>query len=267
VLDWVESLRGSVRDDLWTGGREPAGGRSWTGRDSVASKLVLFDIETTNLNANFGICLCVAWKVLGERAVHSVSIDQSPTFDKDTTNDKYVVTTAAKALSAADIVCGWYSSKFDWPFLQTRLLAHKQKVMPPVSHLDAWRIAKYQMRMNSNRLATVSEFLGVEEKTKLSGPLWIKAAAGNRQAIRYVVKHCRQDVVVLEEVYERIRPLCRTHPNMSAVKPVEGGCPICGVEGKLQESGYHIGPVRRYQRYRCRACRGWVRGDIVKKKV
>jgi uncharacterized protein YprB with RNaseH-like and TPR domain len=223
-------------------------------------KVLLFDLETTNLAANFGVILCGAWKELSERKIHHVSVLDSPTFDKDPTNDRLVVKTMAEALSEADVIVGWYSQKFDFPFLQTRLLAHGMPPMPPIPHVDGWRIARYKMRLNSNRLASASAFLGVEEKTPLSGPIWIKAAAGNRRSIKYVIEHCRQDIVVLEQVYRRIRPLSVAHPNTNVINDLADGCPVCGAVGRLQKRGWSIARVSRHQRYCCRECGAWSRG-------
>lgn len=152
--------------------------------------MTFYDIESTNLNANYGYILCIGWKHLGDKKVHCASIDQSPGFKKDPTNDAWVVKTFAEEISKSDIICGWYSSKFDWPFIQSRLLAHELSTMPSIPHVDLWRTAKYQLKLNSNRLASVSEFLNLEEKTPIRSREWIRAMAGHRPAIKYVVDHC-----------------------------------------------------------------------------
>jgi uncharacterized protein YprB with RNaseH-like and TPR domain len=227
-------------------------------------KVRLFDIETTNLDADFGIMLCAAWKDVGDRRMRHVSITDGPRFAKDPTDDRYVVKATAEALSEADAWVTWYGQRFDVPFIQTRLIGHKLKPMPPIPHIDGWRIARYKMKLHSNRLASASAFLGVEEKTPLSGPIWIKARAGNKSAIDYVLRHCRQDVKVLEQVYERIRPLCTQHPNLNVVHDVADGCPVCGTVGRLQRRGMSIARVGKTQRYQCAACGAWSRGKSVR---
>ena len=221
--------------------------------------LTFFDIETTNLNANYGYVLCVAWKHLGERSIHYVSIDQSKSFAKDPTNDADVVFRASKELAKSDIVCGWYSSRFDWPFLQSRLLTHGLPTMPPIPHVDLWRTAKYQMRLNSNRLASVAEFLGLEEKTPIRSREWIRAMAGKRQSLKYVIDHCKQDIVVLEQAYRKMRPLMKGHPNVNLVDPKESACPVCGSDA-IQRRAFMIASVTRTQRYHCQSCGAWSRG-------
>jgi uncharacterized protein YprB with RNaseH-like and TPR domain len=224
------------------------------------AKVLMFDIETTDLAADFGFAICAAWKEVGKKKVHHVQINQNPRYVATRPNDRWVIEETARALSEADVVCGWYSSKFDWPFLQSQMVYHQLPPMPPVPHVDLWRTARYKMKLTSNRLANVSEFLGIEEKTPLKKLTWRYAGCGDPPSIRYVVKHCRQDVVVLEEAYLRMRPLITTHPNLNVIEDVAEGCPICGSIGKMQSRGYQIARVGRSQRFQCQECGGWSKG-------
>lgn len=225
----------------------------------MSAKLTFFDIESTNLNANYGYILCVAWKHLGDEKVHCLSIDQFPGFREDPTNDAALVGAVANQLAQSDIVCGWYSSRFDWPFIQSRLLTHDLPTMPPIAHIDLWRTAKYQMKLNSNRLASVSEFLGLEEKTPIRSREWIRAMAGHRKAIEYVVAHCKQDIVVLEQAYLKMRPLMTNHPNVNVVSEKLCNCPVCGSK-RIHKRGYMIAGVSKRQRFHCQKCGAWSRG-------
>lgn len=223
------------------------------------AKIVVWDIECTNLSSNYGYILCISWKVLGEKKVHTVKITDSPVFHKDPTNDKYVVEQAAKELSKADIWVYHYGSKFDRPYVNSRLLYHNLDPMPNVPDIDTWRISRYKLKLNSNRLQTITSFFGFEDKTPLSGPIWVKAMAGHRPSINYVVKHCEQDVRVLEQVYAKIRCLSPKHPNVNIVDAAKKSCPICGSK-RVQKRGFSIASVSRTQRYFCKSCKGWSRG-------
>lgn len=149
-----------------------------------------------------------------------------------------------------------YGTRFDVPMLNTRLLNHGLKPMPPMPHVDTWRVAKYRLKLHSNRLASVSAIFGLEDKTRLNGPIWVNAAAGHRPSINYVVNHCVQDVYVLEQAYNKIRCLAQNHPNLNLVEPKERGCPRCGAPS-LQARGYNIAITRKSQRFQCTACGGW----------
>lgn len=225
-----------------------------------------WDLESSNLNANFGYILCFGYKRFGQPKPKVVSITDFPLFKRDCTNDREVVKAAAEELSKADMWTTWYGKGFDVPLLNSRLIYHGMKPLPPVPHVDGWYIARYKMKLNSNRLATVSAFLELPEKTPLSGPIWIRAAAGHKPSIKYVVEHCAQDTVVLEEVYKRIRPLASSHPNMALLVRDPDACPVCAAHGKMQKRGFSVTPATMSQRYQCQSCGAWSRGPLPKEE-
>lgn len=222
-------------------------------------KIIMWDLETTNLNANYGYILCGGWKELGVGKAKCKNITQFPQFKKKRTNDRDLVIHLRDVLSEADMWVTWYGSRFDVPYLNSRLLYHGEDPLPPIPHIDGWRVARWKMKLNSNRLQSVTQFLGLEEKTPILPQMWIDAMAGDRRAIRYVVEHCLQDVVVLEQVYERIKPLITDHPNVNMVTGTPRACPVCG-SISIQKRGWNVAKVRRSQRYHCQACGAWSRG-------
>lgn len=229
-------------------------------------KIVLFDIEATGLVANFGRMLSFAWKSLGDKNVKSQTLATfAARFRKDPTDDSELVRTAVKVLTDADMVVSWYGKRFDVPFIQTRALFHNTRgasvrnpirFIPPVAHIDGWETARPKLRLNSNRLESVAEFLGVNSKTRLDPPLWQAAAAGNRGALRYVREHNIEDVVTLEKVYEYIKPLVSGHPNVNIITGGRVNCPVCG-GARLEKRGYRPARVRRTPRLRCLECGAW----------
>lgn len=223
-----------------------------------ATKIIAWDLETTNLNANFGYLLCGGWKVLGEKKAHVIDITQTKNFKKDCTNDKELCKRLYDVLSEADMWITWFGCYFDVPYLNSRLLRHDLPPLPPVPHLDGWKVARYKLKLNSNRLQSVTSFLGLDDKTPLDGPTWVRAMAGHRKSIRYVVEHCRQDCEVLEQVYQKLKPLAQGHPNLNLLQKTTIACPRCGAN-KLQCRGTQVTTTQVYQRFHCTACGGWSR--------
>lgn len=230
----------------------------------MSARIILWDLETSNLNANFGYILCAGWKVYGEKKVNIFKISDYNLYDKDPTNDKEVVRDMAEVLVSADIHVAHYGKWFDRTYLQSRLLHHGLDPIPNIPLVDTWKIAKDNLKLNSNRLQTITEFLQLEDKTPIRGPHWVKAMSGNKTSLNYVVKHCRQDIVVLEQVYEKLRPLMTNHPNVNIVSGSTDSCPICGTKGKLQKRGFTIARVNKKQRYQCTECGGWSHGRPIK---
>lgn len=223
------------------------------------AKIILFDIESTNLDADFGTTLAFGWKEHGEAKSHVISLlDYNPKCDGcgriDADDDKKLLETAYSVLSGVDMIVSWYGKGFDVPFLNTRMLDAGLKPLPPIPHVDLYFTAKHQLKLSSNRLANVQAFLRLSaEKTPLTRRMWRQAEAGNPKAIRYVAHHCYMDVEVLEQVYDKLRPYVRQHPRVRGYGP----CRICG-STRIQSRGttitHLVKPKRRVQ---CQECGAW----------
>lgn len=223
-------------------------------------RILFWDIESTGLVANFGRMLCFGYKYLGDPKTHVISVtDFKKPFLHKHHNDYHVVEAAKRVLEQAGAWCTWYGSRFDVPFVQTRLLKHGLTPLPsPFPHIDGWRIARDKLKLSSNRLASVSDFLGLEDKTPLNGEIWNNASAGDPKAIKYVVEHCRQDVVVLEQAYLKLRPLITSHPVLRKLDTdSQNPCAVCGEENTKIKRGKRVAVNKVYQQYQCRGCGHW----------
>lgn len=223
---------------------------------SKKPKVFLFDTESADLNAEFGTVFCTAWKELGSSEIHIVKITDFGHFKKDVTEDYYVIEESIRQLSQADVLVGWYSSRHDVPLLNSRALYHRLPTLPPIPHIDGWRVARNHLKLRSNRLDNVSHFLGVSEKTRLDGRIWRKAQAGYLEALDYIYDHCLQDVWVLEDVYNLLRPVIKDHPNINLITGEAKACPACG-SIHLTRRGSRIAGASIKQRYRCDECGYW----------
>lgn len=217
-----------------------------------------FDIEASGLNADFGIMLCFGSKFVGRGRVEVLNILDYPGLDL-IKKERNLLIDVSKRLLSADIWLGHYSQRFDVPFINTRLLYHRLPTLPAASaHIDTWKISRNHLKLRSNRLATISTFLGTEEeKNAIKPEEWIRALGGHRPSMGYIVEHCRRDIMVLEEAYLRLRPLAVDHPNRGILAK-GGACPGCGSKD-LQKRGMHITRTRQFQRYQCQKCGGWSR--------
>ena len=167
-----------------------------------------FDLECSNLNADFGILLCGAVKEMGVDTPHVFRIDKSPGYKKQPWNDAWLAQQLRDLLSGFDMLFGWNSSRFDWPFLNTRLVKHGIPALPKKLHKDALYTSRYKLRLHSNRLASVQEFFDTPtSKSSIDGNLWTKALTGDRESMDYIVDHCERDVVVLEQIIAKLVPL------------------------------------------------------------
>lgn len=224
-------------------------------------RILLWDTESSELVGDFGNLLCFGYKWLGDSSIRVLSLKDFPrTFQKNPTDDGELVKAAYKILEAADQWVTWYGKNHDVPFVATRLIEHRHPkllVLPSVPHVDGWEIARYKMKLHSNRLASVSTFLDIDEKTPIKPTVWRRALSGHIPSLNYVIQHCRRDVKVLEQAYQIIKPLCTTHPNV-ALMDGRPGCPVCG-KNALQRRGTMATTKTRWVRFQCQRCGHWTR--------
>jgi len=219
-------------------------------------KLLAWDIEASNLSADFGMILCVGYKEVGKGRPTVISIADYETADRNPLKaEKRLLKDLSEVLLDADAWVFQFGKFYDLPFVNSRLLYHGMPTLPTnFPHVDTWRVAKNNLKLRNNRLITISEFLGTkDEKNPIRGEQWIRALAGHKPSLNYIIEHCRLDVLVLEEVYTRLRALIPDHPFWG--RP--GACRTCGENGPFQYRGYHRTRTRVYRRFQCQSCGTW----------
>jgi uncharacterized protein YprB with RNaseH-like and TPR domain len=229
-------------------------------------KVLFFDIESTALNATFGTILCIGYKFLGDDEVFVPTILDGKKRG-NMLDDKKLVERFAKVYNHSDYSVGHYSSRFDLPMIRTKLLKWGLPPLQPKPHIDTWWIARRELKLHSNRLAVLQDFLGCPtSKTPLKPDDWIQAAHGSKPALDYIVDHCRADVLVLEEVFLKLRPLAKEEPNRALFTLEKESCPSCGGT-HLNKRGFHISKTRRYQVFQCQDCGKWTRDTHADKEA
>ena len=238
-------------------------------------KILIYDIETSlETVAVFGLkyndfiapeniiterhVVCVCWRWLGEKKVHSVSLlDDPKRFRKDPHDDHYVLETFHEVLSQADCIVAHNGDNFDYRYLKTRMLVHGLPTLPPITTIDTYKIAKQHLLFNSNRLDYLGKFLGFGGKKPTPKGLWLDVLRGDRKAIKTMVAYNKRDVTLLESVFLKLRPYIPNHLNRQLLG-LNIGCPKCGSK-HVQSRGVHKAISRTYNRFHCQKCGGWFR--------
>jgi uncharacterized protein YprB with RNaseH-like and TPR domain len=222
-------------------------------------KCLIWDIETygMNFNADAGFIMVISWKWAGEKQVHTITRENPAKWSRKIFDDADICRQFAKVFNEADMHVTWNGTRFDVPFLQTRMLKHRLGYLPPVPHEDGLRTARHALKMRRS-LDNVQKFFGLATKKEDMNleKVWMPAAMGNPTALKQVIKRCESDVKLLEEAYNLLAPLSKVHPNVSSIDGQEGGCPLCKSR-KLQQRG-KIHALRHYRlRYQCTDCGRW----------
>lgn len=169
-------------------------------RPSTALDFVSFDIETSNLQADFSMVLTACIKPFGQPTI-TFRADQYPTWLKDRANDKPIVSDIAHELSRHAVVITHYGTRFDIPFLRAKMVHHGLPPLPQMFAIDSWRVAKDNFQVSSRKLKNLAEYFDIGTKEGVEGPLWMKAAyEGNTKAMDKILEHNVIDVEVLEKL-------------------------------------------------------------------
>lgn len=178
-------------------------------------------------------------------------------------DDKVLVRSLVELLDSADVVVAHNGSRFDFPQVMGRALVHGIAPPSPFKELDTVKVAKKEFGFPSNSLEYLGIALGVEQKDnhkKFPGfELWLECLRGNEEAWEEMRQYNIQDVITLEEIYLKMRPFIKNHPNVGVFGEQEQAvCPKCG-STHLQWRGYAYTQVGKYHRFQCKSCGGWGR--------
>lgn len=229
-------------------------------------KILFFDIESSDLNANFGRMLNFGYMWQTEKKPTVLNICDYKSFKKDVTDDREICIAAREILLDADIIVSWFGRFFDIPFINTRLMDNHLDMLPEFGqgHIDCWFTARKKMRLHSNRLASVQAFLDLpEEKTPLTPKIWVRAKAGHVESLRYVQEHCYQDVLVLQQAFDRMSPLITLPACRVAKHKGEIYCTQCG-GSKIVHNGTRLTQKKHYQRLLCHDCGKYFNGKEIR---
>ena len=212
--------------------------------------------------------ICACWRWLGESKIHSISVlDDPKRYRKDPHDDRHVVETLRDLMMEADVIVHHKGDSFDRPYLNTRILYHGLPPLPPIASVDTYKVAKANFFLNSNSLDYLGKFLKVGKKISVGYQLWLTILNGGPaavKAIKEMVRYNRQDIILLEKVFLKLRPYVASHLNRELLG--ETGCPRCG-SNKVQSRGLHRAVSRVYRRFQCQSCAGWFRAAVNEKTV
>jgi len=194
---WISDFRAEVPET--SSGRysleELLSNRSATQLDFVS-----FDLETSNLQADFSVLLTASIKPFGKEAM-VFRADSYPNWKKDRSNDKAIVVDIANELAKHAVIITHYGTRFDIPYFRAKMVKHGLPPLPQMFAVDSWRIARDNFQVSSRRLKNLAEFFEIGNKEGVEGGLWMAAAYdGSKEAMDKIVEHNVIDVEVLEKL-------------------------------------------------------------------
>lgn len=168
-------------------------------------KIGVLDIEADGLKADFSTMLTWSIKDLGGETHYDV-VTKADLFSGDA--DKHIVESAVNKLKEYSIIIGYYSTKYDLPFIRTKAL-HYGLAFPEYGslyHFDLYYTVKSKLCLSRNSLDNATNYLGISGKTPIDKEIWRTAKYGDPVSLREVLAHNIADVEITERLYQRLIP-------------------------------------------------------------
>lgn len=238
-------------------------------------KILLFDLETAPLKAfvfnlwrqniswdhTLSQWYILAWsaKWLYSKEVYSAHLTSEEAKKED---DSRILKSLWELIDEADIVVTHNGNRADIPWMNTRFILNGLRPPTPYFSVDTCEVARKNFAFSSNKLDALAGYFGIPHKMDTDFDLWRKCTEGDSKALKYMSDYNVKDTIILEEVYLKLRPWIKGHPNcgnyIDSEVPV---CSICGSSNLTKLSGqYYYTSVGKYQLYRCSKCGAVSRG-------
>lgn len=221
-------------------------------------RILLFDIETTpNISYTWGKweqnvikfkkeweILCFAYKWLDEDKIHCFA----------RMSEKNLTIKLWCLFDEADVIIAHNGDKFDIKKSKAKFLQYNLKPPSPYKTVDTLKIARQQFAFNSNSLGDLCKTLDIGSKIKTGGAdLWMDCIDGKDSAWRKMIEYNKHDVVLLEQVYLKMRAWSPGHPNTALYDRLVDACPVCRSKNIIKKGERYL-KTRSVQRYKCKDC-------------
>jgi|TARA_R110001592_G_scaffold105134_4_gene295712 DNA polymerase elongation subunit (family B) len=237
-------------------------------------KILLFDIETSPMevyvwglykqfishnniikdkNGNEKSWYVLSWaaKWLYDDDVMSDIVTPEETKER---NDKRVLKSIWKLFDEADIVIAHNGDRFDIRKLNARFIEHEMNPPTPYKSIDTLKIARKEFAFVSYKQDYLTKHFKLNQKLSTEFQLWVDCINGNQERLDEMVEYNRHDVMGLEQVYLKLRPYIKNHPNLGVLMDMDV-CPSCGCEFIDQTEANYFTGASRFTVYRCQGCK------------
>jgi len=169
----------------------------------MTERVGFLDIEASNLKADFGYIISYCIKKENGKILEYIL---SPKEIRNYHFDKHLIEKLCNDIIKFDrIIVYWGKNwRFDIPFVRSRAIFWNVD-FPGYKELyvtDVWNDVKSKLCLHRSRLADACNFLDIPAKTHPLKPMiWMKALAGDKKSLKYILQHNREDVISLEKVW------------------------------------------------------------------
>lgn len=161
-------------------------------------------------------------------------------------------------LDEVDMLISYNGQSFDTRKVNSEFMKYGMGPPSPYKEIDLYRQIKKHAQFYSGKLDFVAERITGERKAETGGfKLWKDVLAGDEAAWGTMRKYQKQDVDLLETLFDEVKPWIKMpHP----VSHELSSCHNCG-STSLQRRGVARTLYGQYPRYQCNDCGKWLRGQ------
>jgi hypothetical protein len=242
--------------------------RQETGTPGKMPKILIFDIETAPMEVYVWhlfknvvqpsmvikdrsmLTWSAKWlfddKIMGEKVTVAEAFNRT---------DESILSGLWNLLNEADIVVAHNGNAFDIKIANGRFAVAGLHPPMPFKSIDTLLYARKVFSFPSFKLDCLNSYFGLELKMEHEGmDLWKKCVTGYPASLDKMLKYNKRDVSILEELYLKVRPWLKGHPNVGLyIDTDETVCSNCGNED-LTWGGYYFTPAGKYKSFRCDKC-------------
>jgi len=170
-----------------------------------------------------------------------------------TRDDKRILKSIWKLLDEAEIVIGHNGDRFDLRKLNARFIDNDIKPPSPFKTVDTLKVARREFAFVSNKQDYLTKHFKLEQKLSTNFQLWVDCIHGDQEQLNKMEEYNRHDVMGLEEVYLKLRPYIKNHPNLGVLVDADV-CPNCACEFLDETGTEYFTSANKFPVYRCQGC-------------
>jgi hypothetical protein len=206
--------------------------------------------------------LSFAWQELGSKTVQCKVLCDYPSYKNNKKDDSHLVKDLWTLFDNFDVLIAHNGDRFDKRKANARFLGLGLRPPSPYKTIDTLKIARRAFMLESNKLSSLGEFLGLGGKLPTTGwATWRGCIEGDPKSWALMKRYNRHDVLLLSQIYDRLKAWAPSHPDLRVYSGATG-CPTC-TSPNVQHRGFNVARSRRTQRMHCQACGSWFSGAPV----
>jgi len=259
-------------------------------KELKSPKILLIDIETAPAHGRFWqpfkttiqhfqvtkpwFIICWAAKWFGEVDVISDCVTPQEALMR---SDARISKSIWGLVNEADVLIAHNLVRFDKRKLFARFIQNGLPKPRDSRVIDTLTQAQKHFAFLYHKLDYLNKIFSLRMKDETDYQLWVDCEGGNedepltlhehQEALNYMMKYNKSDILALEDLYVQLRPWMTSHPNLGLyVDDNDPMCPHC-LSKDLEEDGEYRTDVSVFPAYRCNSCGALPRGRKSKVSV